>query len=201
MRAADTLDLLGHHSVRPESARAFLRRETERLHGAVEAAFARFDLTSKAGLTSFLTAQSQAVSSIETELERRAIGTLVLDWPERRRAASLKADLARLGVDASLATLHQAESPTLDTVGRQYGALYVLEGSRMGGRVLAREVARSADPQVRSATTFLLHRLDGGEAWRNFVDSLDGLGAPREHLLQGASASFQLFRHAALQLP
>jgi len=77
----------------------------------------------------------------------------------------LRADLAALHVDA--ATLPRAtELPDVHDLGRALGALYVLEGSTLGGQVLAREVARGA----AGAPTSFLNGAGGdtGARWTSF---------------------------------
>ena len=65
---------------------------------------------------------------------------LELQMHRRLRVCRLEADLRDLGVsDATLAELPIAQRlPDLSTAGRVVGALYVREGSTLGGQVLAR---------------------------------------------------------------
>jgi len=73
------------------------------------------------------------------------------DAATRPRGALLRADLAALGVDAG--SLPRATAlPDVQDFGRALGVLYVLEGSTLGGQVLAREVARGA---AGAPTSFL----------------------------------------------
>jgi heme oxygenase len=75
---------------------------------------------------------------------------LRLDWSgtgiepgERRKSPWLEADLMALGNSAAeIARLPRcAELPVLDTLARGIGCLYVLEGSTLGGDVIARQLA------------------------------------------------------------
>ncbi len=181
--------------VQRETAHAFLRRETEHLHAAVEAAFAAFDLTARAGLGRFLTAQVMAVGVAEDELDRGGIDRLVDDWPSRRRKRAALADLAWLAIPAPAAEMANSRLH-LDTAGRQLGALYVLEGSRLGGRILARQLEDSTDELVRRATRFLRPPPRPG-GWASFLALLENLSPARNELLGGAADTFRLFEAAA----
>lgn len=72
----------------------------------------------------------------EAALDAAGAQAIFPDWPQRRRRQALAADLAELGVpfpDVEPSTL--PDDPAAIT-----GALYVIEGSRLGGRFLARQV-------------------------------------------------------------
>lgn len=72
----------------------------------------------------------------EAALDAAGAQAIFPDWPERRRRAPLVADLADLGV----ALPHHDAAPLADDPAAITGALYVIEGSRLGGRFLARQV-------------------------------------------------------------
>jgi heme oxygenase len=118
------------------SARSRLRAATASAHAAVDRAFARFDLADRAAYAAFLRAHAAAVLPVEAWLDRYA-ALVVADWPARRRGQNLIADLSRLGESArphlSAAPFESEASPAAVA-----GVLYVLEGSRLGGRVIVR---------------------------------------------------------------
>ncbi|MDX7950878.1 biliverdin-producing heme oxygenase [Lichenihabitans sp. Uapishka_5] len=177
-----------------ETPHAFLRRVTRPWHDGVEAAFERFDLRDRQGLSGFLLAQARAVFPLEQALDAAGATALLPDWPARRRAAALRADLAALGLPAPIAP----SGPFLPSRDHALGALYVLEGSRLGGRVLHRRVMNSSDVTVRSATGFLAHQVERG--WPTFLAVLDGVPstpAAKRGLQAGADLAFNLFRLAA----
>lgn len=118
------------------NARATLRARTAEDHARVDALFGRFDLASEDGYRGFLTAQAGAFLPIEEALDAAGIGEIVPDWHERRRSDPLRADLSRLGVQAP-----DGASPTFENEAGILGALYVLEGSRLGGSLLRKSVS------------------------------------------------------------
>ncbi|GAA3996661.1 hypothetical protein GCM10022211_02180 [Sphingomonas humi] len=79
------------------------------------------------------------------------------------------------------------------------GALYVLEGSRLGGAILARHVGAAADPRCRTATRYLLHG-EGERLWPSFVSYFNASDVVRHSLpevIAAARHTFSLFETAA----
>jgi heme oxygenase len=99
---------------------------------------------------------------METALEAAGVGALLPDWSERRRGHLLAADLAELGVEPPEAIA----PPGLASEASLWGALYVLEGSRLGGALLKRSLAPGAPcrfldaPQQAGAWRKLLAKLE-----------------------------------------
>jgi heme oxygenase len=78
--------------------------------------------------------------------------------------------------------------------------VYVLEGSRLGGKLLLRRARANPDPPVRLATHYLAHG-EGLDLWRPFLQRLEAsvavIQAPHE-AVAGARAAFMTFAsHAA----
>ena len=164
-----------------------LRRRTAACHDAVDAAFARFDLADAASYATFLDAHARALLPAEAALAEAAAGLPV--W--RPRGALLRGDLAVLGcaVPPPLTV-----DPPAGTAAA-FGMLYVLEGSRLGGAMLARRV----DPALPADYLNAAHR--PGE-WRALRDRLDDAGAAggtgwEDAATAGAEATFALFLAAA----
>jgi len=184
--------------IRPERRRPIssgslhesLRVGTQPLHGAVEALFSRFDLATRQGYGAFLRAQAAAVVAVEHSLEQADVDALFPDWPERRRGAAVTIDLAAFG-----ATPRPAPCPALRSVEAVLGGLYVLEGSRLGGRLLLRRVAAPGMP-----VNFLNHGVGHG-LWQSFLRILKSFESPGldvEAMVDSARMVFAVFELAAL---
>jgi len=108
------------------------------------------------------------------------------DAAARRRAPLLRADLAALAVD--VATLPYAtELPDVGDVAGALGVLYVLEGSTLGGQVLAREVSRGA---IGVPTSFLHGAGEAaGARWTAFCRFAEALAARDARILSRAPAA------------
>jgi heme oxygenase (biliverdin-IX-beta and delta-forming) len=171
--------------------RSLLRGSTASLHAAVDARFAPMLDAGEAGYRSFLLASAAAVFPLEQALLTAGVGSLLPDWTRRERAAALRADLTDLGItDVVLAT-----APPLAGAARMLGALYVLEGSRLGARLLVPDLLAGGSARVRAATRYLRHG-EGHRLWQSFLTHLessqDVRACPGE-AIAGARMAFALF--------
>ena len=159
-----------------------LRAATTPDHDIVDAAFADYDLTDRAGYIRFLMAHAAALPAAEDALAIRDLPA----W--RRRTPMLAADLTTLGEpmpDQLPFTLPTGRAAAL-------GALYVVEGSRLGGVLLARRVATTLPAAYLGAR----HRQ--GE-WRHLLAAIDAtVGEDMvAEAVTGAHAAFALYAAAA----
>lgn len=170
--------------------RTRLRNATAPLHSRVEAAYAGFDLEQPDGYLLFLRAHCRVLSAVEVALEQAGIARLLDDWPARTRRHMLLADLSELDSPAPTSL----PLPQLLDEASCWGAAYVLEGSRLGGTILARR-RRQIDP---SAPVSYLEHGDVARLWPTFLSRLEtarsGAWAP---MLAAAEATFTLFMTGA----
>jgi heme oxygenase (biliverdin-IX-beta and delta-forming) len=144
------------------SARFALKAATQAEHDRVDALFSRLDLANGDDYRLFLTAQAAAHLPIEAALDAAGAERVLADWPDRRRGDLLRADLAALAADQPL----HLDPPVLETDAAILGAIYVLEGSRLGGAILKRQLPADAPRAF----------LDPGQArgrWRKLLEKLD----------------------------
>lgn len=165
-----------------------LRVATRAAHDRVDAIFSTLDLADPADYRCFLSAQAAAFLPLERALDVAGADALFPDWSTRRRADALRADLEALGIAAP------RDLPSIDfaTPGEVAGGAYVLEGSRLGGALLARQVGPNLP------TTFLASPQLSGQ-WRIFLSALEqALVSPVHHrqAIDGAVRSFDFFARA-----
>ncbi|MBS0547117.1 MAG: biliverdin-producing heme oxygenase [Proteobacteria bacterium] len=173
------------------SVRHALRTATADLHSRVDAAFSGpFDRDTEA-YADFLQSMARSVLPLERALDAAEVEKVLPDWPARCRSAALKTDLAVFG------RLLPAEAPVGRVGGEawQLGALYVLEGSRLGAKLLLRRVLANPDPVAHRATTYLRHG-EEEKLWPSFLARLEAspavAAAPAE-AVAGARAAFAAF--------
>lgn len=141
-----------------------LREGTADAHARLDGLFESFDLSDRASYAAFLSAHAQALLPVEAALDAAGAARITDDWEQRKRGALVAADLAAL--DASIPAPPPYAHDLVDDAAIA-GALYVVEGSRLGGRLLARRVApglpkRYLDPgQSAENWRVLLARIDG----------------------------------------
>ena len=153
-----------------------LRAETAAEHDRVDAAYTRYDLADPVSYRAFLEAHARALPAVEAVLTDDALPA----W--RERTSALAADLAALGGD-------WPEPLPLDppaTAAAAWGMLYVIEGSRLGGVMLARQVGEELPRAYLSA------RHDSGE-WRALLAALDAAAEDEAWIDQTIAAARQVF--------
>lgn len=171
------------------SARWALRDATRDEHDRVDAAFLAHDLSTMDGYGRFLGAQSRAFIAIERAAEAAGAAELIEDWADRRRADLLLEDLAELGVDLPA----PVAPPVLETEAEILGAVYVLEGSRLGGAVLFRTAPYDAPRRF-------LEPEGVGPRWRSLVALLDARLTADDQIadaVRSARSVFNCFHEAA----
>jgi heme oxygenase len=117
--------------------------------------------------------------------------------PSPSHSACLAADLEAIGVDpASVPRAPPTLLPRLPTFAHALGALYVLEGSTLGSRVILRDIEARIGPQITGATRFFGGRGTAvGPTWQTFKTALNAFGRERPRLgadvISGAEGAFR----------
>lgn len=172
--------------------RSLLKESTASAHHSLDGLFSGIDLTQRDDYGRFLAAHASALCSFEQVLEAQGIAQIFPSWPEHRRSDALRQDLHTLG-------LHPLETsslplPVLQNEAQCVGALYVLEGSRFGGRMMLERVLSSDNPTVRQATAFLSHGQSGG-MWPRFMGLLSTNAAAHDYPEETVEGALIAFRH------
>lgn len=173
-----------------------LRAATHGAHEQLDALFSCLDLADPVDYRRFLKVHASVFPSCEATLSASCAADLLPDWPARIRAPSLEDDLWTVGVGAQRGRM-QPEAPVEPAAA--FGMMYVLEGSRLGGAVLARRVSANPDPLCREATRYLRHG-SGLKLWPSFVCKLEAAECVRANLdgaVAGALTTFAQFIDAA----
>lgn len=160
-----------------------LRDATAQAHDRVDSAFAAFDLTDRDSYAAFLAAHAAALLPLEAALDAAGAERVISDWPQRRRGALLIADLAALEADVPAPVEYR---PVLDDDAAIAGALYVVEGSRLGGRMLARGIGANLPRGY----------LDSGqptENWRNLLARIESLLYDDASKMRAIDAAIDVF--------
>lgn len=168
--------------------REALRVATRDLHDLVDAAYARFDLTDRDDYGAFLSAHARVLPGVEAAMDGAAA------YPAfKPRSALLAFDLAALNI--SMPPL-PALTKVQDDAAR-WGMLYVLEGSRLGGAMLARRIPDGLPAAYLGA----VHDRGGWRAFQRALDAAgDAAGAAQDQRWtdRAVEAARQLFNAFAL---
>jgi heme oxygenase len=127
-----------------------------------------------------------------------------LDMSERKRTAQLEADLLSLGAteeEIKRLPLYQGFERILSTVPQMLGALYVAEGSTLGGQFIAHRLEKTLGINSQNGSAFF--RSYGPHAvksmWRLFCERVNSYAEhhpeARGEILDTANAMFREFEH------
>jgi heme oxygenase len=178
-----------------------LRRETSGLHREIEE---MTDLPGSISTREDYVNLLRRLHEFHTAVEARlADPSWAMEWldlgialPAHRRSHLLSEDLLSLG-----ATLKEAgvRLPRMDNIGQALGCLYVVEGSSLGGRVLA-PAFRAALGDVPTAFFESDERMHP-HPWRSVMAGLrkfDATAGSADDVVLGAQGTFRAFgRHLA----
>ena len=131
------------------------------------------------------------------------LGRWVPDLSGRGKVAGLRDDARALGVAPIVVerTLGDAQPVELAETADGLGALYVVEGATLGGRLLARRLSESLGLDAASgAAHFHSYGDRRGEMWRRLRAALDAFGAAHpdraSQAVGAARATFSAFTDA-----
>ena len=157
-----------------------LRLETRPFHDGVEANTFNQALTAgtvtAAQTARFLARMYGFVQPYEAALQRHA-AAFGPEWQleQRYRAPLILDDLVRLGHPAAPPLCPAL--PPLDTRAQLLGAMYVLEGSTLGGQVIARQLAAAG---IEGRSFFAGRAERTGPLWKQFGQLLEAAAASED---------------------
>jgi heme oxygenase (biliverdin-IX-beta and delta-forming) len=175
-----------------------LKRETASAHARIER---ELDLPRRIGSAVSYRRLLERFHGFHAEWEARARRFLAAEpiFAGRWKTALLEADLRTLGMDESAIAGLARCSPLmrLSHPADAWGAAYVVEGSTLGGAVIAKAVRRhlgfTAD---RGCAYFAGYGRHSAARWRIFTEKLDLLASPEidERVIASALATFERMR-------
>jgi heme oxygenase (biliverdin-IX-beta and delta-forming) len=179
-------------AARPISVREALRTATTPDHERIDSLYTRFDLSNPTHYKDFLRAQASAHIPVENALDAAGAALVLTDWHARKRASLLRDDLAETGAENFV----PLPPPRFTSVPALLGAVYVVEGSRLGGAVLKRSLPPGAPARFLGAAP-------GPGSWRKLLAILEESVREPEHIsaaIASARSVFRLFELAGLDV-
>lgn len=117
--------------------------------------------------------------------------TALLPAVDLRRSQLLLRDLSLLGAEAEIAVC--TKLPALDNQYHVLGALYVLEGAALGGRVIARMLKAEGCLPQNAFQFFEGKGADTGPSWISFTNFLNQRASTPEQIRQVVTAANETF--------
>ncbi|WP_412469129.1 biliverdin-producing heme oxygenase [Pedobacter sp. KLB.chiD] len=132
-------------------------------------------------------------SHIEETIKPYITESILPDYAERRNSAYIKADILELGSEIS--DLPDTTVPKIENAVQALGALYVLEGSIMGGSIIVKMLEKGGVNQ--GISFFSGYGEATGKMWGNFIAVLNAQARTEEEEKQAINAANQTFEHFA----
>jgi heme oxygenase len=175
--------------------REIISEATRTSHRKLDLALSSLDLGRPDYYEGFLRSQAESLFPIEAALEAGGIERHIPDWQQRVRTPALERDLATLGIACNLLPM-----PDFKSSAEMLGAVYVLEASRMGERVMLARLAEHPDSEAMNATAYLRHGF-GKRFWPSFLTLLENHPAAQTDpagVVKGAEIAFAMFEDALI---
>jgi heme oxygenase len=168
-----------------------LKTETRPAHDRIEAAMDLARHLETAGAYRSLLARLHGFHAPWEEAAGRALADEAF-FGDRRKAGLLARDLAALGLsEAQIRALPRCRDlPPMRSAAEAYGSLYVVEGSTLGGAIIARQVEAALGLSAETGCAYF--RAYGsalGPRWKAFQARLLAMSSPAHDDLIVASAS------------
>lgn len=135
--------------------------------------------------------------ALEDQINKYIGAEQLSDYSERRKTLSIKNDILALdGVVPEKAAA--ADLPALGNVLEAFGALYVIEGSTLGGQVISKMISKKLDLATDKGLSFFKsYGEDTMAMWNSFKVVLESHAKTREQadaITQSANETFQKFK-------
>jgi heme oxygenase (biliverdin-IX-beta and delta-forming) len=133
-------------------------------------------------------------SPVEQSISNFVSKKLLPDISERRNSKLILRDLEALGISADSIPLC-SRLPEIYSPATALGSMYVLEGSTLGGQMIARMLQKN--PMLNlvpgQLNFFQGYREETGRKWKSFQAALNLLDGETEILVSAARQTFSLF--------
>jgi heme oxygenase len=180
-----------------------LRHGTRAQHAALDSSLNLQPSTiTRARYATLLHCMFSVVAPLEAALAAPQWERVLPNAAARRKAHLLIDDLHVLGVHASMTSAAPAALPSIQSLAHAFGCAYVLEGSTLGGAVLARTLGPALGLSHASGLRFwTAYGAELAVRWSEFVAMLEDLAATAEAVervsaVDRATATFQSFNSA-----
>ena len=117
------------------------------------------------------------------------------DLSSRRTASLILDDLKALGISTEHIEVC-TQLPAIHHPAQAFGALYVLEGSTLGGRMISRMLKENQHVKLQPAQIrfFEGYQKETGEKWKSFLEALNQQ-TDVSPIIETANQTFQLFQN------
>jgi heme oxygenase len=176
-----------------------LKQYTQKNHLQLEKVMVKeiHKITSELGYVVFLKIFYGYFAGLEVNIAQFVDKNELSDYPKRRKTSLLSNDLISLGASLpSIAT--DEELPTINNLLQAFGALYVMEGSTLGGQYIANMIREQLQwKELKAVSFFEGYGSETVGMWESFKTVLDEHATTKEDLqtiLKSSDETFVKFK-------
>ncbi len=137
---------------------------------------------------------------LETQIDQYIGKNELNDYAERRKTQALAHDIETLG-GKPMAKANDEDLPQIKNVLQAYAAMYVIEGSTLGGKIISKMMAQQLGINNGEGLSFFNGYGDGTETkWESFKDTLNNVTKSSEEdkiVIAAANETFDKFKQWA----
>ncbi len=172
----------------------FLKEQTKQQHDDTEAKLQSQKIFDKSytleDYKNLLLHNYRLISKYEPQIQENLKNYPELKLDLRSKNNALKTDLNNLSIETA------SETPTqnLENEAEAFGALYVMEGSTLGGNVIAKQLKRNPEFQNIEFKYFGIYGENTGSYWQEFKSIIDDKISEDQYedCVRGAKKAYQL---------
>lgn len=177
-----------------------LKQKTEVSHQQLEKILINKlkSISSVADYVEILKAFYSYINPLENSINHHIDKSIIPDYSKRRKSEPLKSDLAYFN---STPESPVSDIPPIQNTYQAIGALYVLEGSTLGGQIISKMISQKLQlPDLRGLSFFKSYGEETLSMWNTFKNTLNKQIAPEEHdsVVQTAEQTFIKFKNSLL---
>ncbi|WPP50062.1 biliverdin-producing heme oxygenase [Catalinimonas niigatensis] len=136
-------------------------------------------------------------SPLEALVNQFSLESYLPDFAERRKTQLLLQDLEKLDLEISIQLCDNL--PAIYNMESAMGAMYVMEGSTLGGQMISRQVEKALGLTPARGTAFFYgYGKETGKRWKRFQEGLQRLALTRDDcqtLITTSQNTFFKFNH------
>ncbi|PZU85523.1 MAG: heme oxygenase [Chryseobacterium sp.] len=172
----------------------FLKEQTKQQHDDTEAKLQSQKIFDKSytldDYKTLLIHNYKLISRYEPQIQEQLKGYPELKLDLRRKIDALKVDLNNLDIE----TGSEAPTQNLENEAEAFGALYVMEGSTLGGNVIAKQLKRNPEFENVEFNYFGVYGENTGPFWQEFKSIIDEKISEEQYedCVTGAKKAYQL---------
>jgi heme oxygenase (biliverdin-IX-beta and delta-forming) len=129
---------------------------------------------------------------LEEQIEKHVNKETIPDMHHRRKSSAILSDYQHVHGINEMSVCE--DMPVIENEAQCLGAMYVMEGSTLGGKIIAQMITRHLDVEMEKGITFFNgYGAETEQMWEKFTTSLNEFDSKGTHTAQMAAAAEETF--------